>query len=383
MNEFHKQIAFKNLAAAQRCGVCLIQETKIQYMSDWFVRQLWYDDNFDWNYFPSVGSSGGMLCIWDSSNPCEYNFRSDFCDDMKEVKSWWNGPICIAGDKNAVRNNEERNEGEGNNRNMAFLNNFITDHDLIDQPLIGGLDRFLFDHLFEEAYPTALQIVLTRTISYHNPILVIIEPTMPSKPYLKLDRVWVEHKDFANNVKNWWEVMSFQGSASTRFFPKLQNLKHLINPWRIQEFGSIGREKTTLTDKIHELNILEESGALQHHHMEERLNYKLKLKNIETLEARKWQLRAKQNNFRWGNDNTRYFHSIASAWRKRSTMVKLQVGGVHCFEQNTIKEEIRDFYVNLFTKQYEVNSQMENLYFPAVKEEDKNWLEREFIEEEV
>lgn len=266
-------------------------------------------------------------------------------------------------------------------------------HALIDQPLIGGsftwsnnhstpllctLDKFLFDHDFEEADPNALQIVLTRTISDHNPVHVITEPIVPPRPYFKVDGVWIEHKDFARKVQNWWEVMSFQGSARSKFSLKLQNLKHLIKPWRIQEFGAIGREKTSLTDRIHELNIQEETGALLHNQLEERLQCKFKLKNIETLEARKWQLRAKQNNFRWGDDNTRYFHSIASARRKRNTIVKLQVGGEDCFEQSIIREEIRSFYINLFTQQDEVNSQMENLYFPKVKEEDKGWIEREF-----
>lgn len=47
MNDFDKQISVKNLIASQRCTICLIQETKIQSMSEWFARQLWYDDNFD------------------------------------------------------------------------------------------------------------------------------------------------------------------------------------------------------------------------------------------------------------------------------------------------------------------------------------------------
>lgn len=146
MNEFDKKIELKNLIAAQRCGVCLIQKTKIQFMFEWFVRHLWYDDNFGWSYIPSVGSSGRMLSIWNSSrleklqerigfnnittvlsnrsngfqwavtnvySPCEYNFRADFWEGMNEVRQWWNGPLCIAGDMNAVRSNEERNRGEG------------------------------------------------------------------------------------------------------------------------------------------------------------------------------------------------------------------------------------------------------------------------------
>lgn len=66
MNDFDKQISVKNLIASQRCAIYLLQETKIQSMSKWFVRQLWYEDNFDWAYIPSIDSSGGLLSIWDS-----------------------------------------------------------------------------------------------------------------------------------------------------------------------------------------------------------------------------------------------------------------------------------------------------------------------------
>ncbi|XP_026398645.1 uncharacterized protein LOC113294470 [Papaver somniferum] len=316
---------------------------------------------------------------------------------MVEAREWWAGPLCIAADMNAVRSEVERNHGAGDGRNNALLNNYILEYELIDQPLIGGsftwsnnhsnpllcgLDRFLFSHDFEEAFPNALQIVLTRTISNHNPILVISEPSLPSKPYFKLDRLWTEHKDFVKNVQQWWEAMAFHGSASTTFFLKLQNLKHLIKPWRIQEFGSVARDKNVLTCRIHDLNILEEAGALQQSQLEERIRCKLQLRSIEAMEARKWQLRAKKNNFRWEDSNTKYFHSIiASARRKRNTIAKLQVGGVDSFDHNIIKEKIRNFYINLFTQQNELNSGMENLYFPTNKESDKLWMEREFSEE--
>ncbi|XP_026383675.1 uncharacterized protein LOC113279185 [Papaver somniferum] len=169
---------------------------------------------------------------------------------MAVVRSWWVGPICIGGDMNVVRSSEERNRGDGNSRNTALLNNYILEHELIDQPLIGGsftlsnnqvnpllcrLDHFLFSHDFEEVFPNALQVILTRTIPDHNPSMVISEPIISSKPYFKIDRLWIEYKDFAPNVKRWWEVMAYTGSASTRFFLKLENLKHL------GEFRSLGK----------------------------------------------------------------------------------------------------------------------------------------------
>ncbi|XP_026417556.1 uncharacterized protein LOC113313045 [Papaver somniferum] len=355
MNDFDKQISVKNLVASQKSAFCLLQETKIQYINDNFVRQLWYDDNFGWAYIPSTGSSGRLLSIWYSArfekideriglnnitvvfftringfrwaltnvySPCEYAARTDFWLDMNGITSWWNDPLCIAGDMNAMRSNAERNRGDGDSRNNALLNNYILDNELIDQPLLGGsytwsnnhddpilcrLDRFLFIHAFEETFPNALQVVLTRTISDHNPILLISESVMPSKSYFKLDRMWVEHKEFVEKVQQWWDVMNFNGSASTQFFLKLQNLKHLIKPWRLSEFGSVAREKVVLTGRIHDLNILEEDGALSRQQLEEMTQFKLKLKGIETLEARKWQLRAKQNEFKWGDSNTRYF----------------------------------------------------------------------------
>lgn len=89
---------------------------------------------------------------------------------------------------NDVRSSEERNRGDGDSRNTALLNNYILENELIDHPLIGGaftwsnnqanpllsrLDRFLFSHDFEEDFPNALQVALTRTISDHNPLMVI------------------------------------------------------------------------------------------------------------------------------------------------------------------------------------------------------------------
>ncbi|XP_026396502.1 uncharacterized protein LOC113291150 [Papaver somniferum] len=241
---------------------------------------------------------------------------------MEEVKRWWNGPLCIAGDMNAVRTNKERNrkdgDGDGDSRNYAFLNNFVLNEELIVQPLI--------------AFPNALKIALIRTISDHNPILVITEPSISSKPYFKLEKSWVEHKDFVKNVKIWWRPISFQGSSSYVFFKKLQNLKHMTKTWRIQEFGSVRRENIIVTERIHDLNIMEESDALSLNHLDERLQCKLKLKYIEALEARKWQLRAKQNGFRWGDSNTRYFHGVANSRKKRNTIAKFQIGGVDCFD---------------------------------------------------
>ncbi|XP_026441443.1 uncharacterized protein LOC113340523 [Papaver somniferum] len=251
------------------------------------------------------------------------------------------------------------------------------------EPLLCRLDRFLFSVDFDEAFPNALQIALTRTISDHNPIIIVTCPSIGSKPYFKLEKSWIEHKDFKDKVKLWWETMVFNGSASSIFFLNLQNLKYFIKKWRLLEFGAVRREKQLLTEKIGELNLLEENGPLHTDQFEVRMQSKLKLKALENLEARKWQLRAKQNGFKWGDASTGYFHRISSAKKKRNTIAKLQIGGEDSFNQDEIKEELRNFYINLFSAHTSTSIKLDSINFPVVYGVQKEWIERDFTDEEV
>ncbi|XP_026398373.1 uncharacterized protein LOC113294174 [Papaver somniferum] len=203
-------------------------------------------------------------------HPCEYNARAEFWDDLQEIRHWWAGPICFAGDFNAVRSYDETNKIEADGRNSGFLNIFILQQESVDQSLVGGaytwsnnqtdpllcrLVRFLFSVEFDEAFPSALQISLTRTVSDRNPLMVITSHSLSSKPYFKLEKSWTEHEDFEKKVAIWWNAMHYSGSASSVFFLKLKNLKYFIYSWGLIEFGAVGRDKRILTEKIGEFNL--------------------------------------------------------------------------------------------------------------------------------
>lgn len=63
-----------------------------------------------------------------------------------------------------------------------------------DDPLLCRLDSFLFSVEFDDAFPNALQIVLTRTISDHNLIFVTTGLLVSNKPYFKLKEVGLSIK---------------------------------------------------------------------------------------------------------------------------------------------------------------------------------------------
>lgn len=70
LNAYDKQIAVRELIALHRSAIFTIQETKMLNMSPLFVRQLWFDSDFGWDFIPSQGSngnSGSLLTIWDTA----------------------------------------------------------------------------------------------------------------------------------------------------------------------------------------------------------------------------------------------------------------------------------------------------------------------------
>ncbi|XP_026410995.1 uncharacterized protein LOC113306252 [Papaver somniferum] len=291
---------------------------------------------------------------WDVCNmysPCDYNERALFWSDLEEVRNWWSGPICFTGDVNAVISNEERNKREGDSRNMV-------------NPLLCRLDRFLLSVEMDLRFPEAIQVALARVTSDHKPIMLVTKPNIVCKPYFKFENSWILHKYFLKKIEEWWGIMKFQGIPSFVFFKKLQNLKYFLKNWSREEFGGVKKKKEELAEKIGCLDQMEESYVLSQDQFEERLSYKLKLKNITLLEASKWHSRAKKNEFWWGDSNTSYIFRIANVRKKRNDIAKLEIEGEECFDQQRIRMEMRSYYESLFKEQNDVYFSLDNLNFP-------------------
>ncbi|XP_026452045.1 uncharacterized protein LOC113352442 [Papaver somniferum] len=257
----------------------------------------------------SCGSSGGLLTIWNRSkllkeggrmgkntistlftqkingfkwvvcnmySPCEYNVRALFWSDLEEVRHWWNGPICLARDVNAVRYDEERNIEECDSRNKDFLNNFINSQELVDLKLLGlaytWFDRFLLSVEMNLRFPEVIQVALTRVTSDHKPIMLATKPNIICKPYFKFENSWILHRDFLKKVEKWWGIMKHQGIPSFVFFKKQHNFNYFLKNWSTEEFGGVKKEKAELTENIDCLDQIENSHVLFQDQFEERLN---------------------------------------------------------------------------------------------------------------
>ncbi|XP_026428327.1 uncharacterized protein LOC113324223 [Papaver somniferum] len=221
---------------------------------------------------------------------------------------------------------------------LPLVGGAFTWFDMHEDPLLCRLDRFLLSVDFDILFPNAIQISLTRVISDHKPLMLVTKLGIKPKPYFIFENGWLVHKDFLKKVEEWWGVMEFQGQANFVFFKKLQNLKYFLKNWSREEFGGVKKEKLELTKKIELLDVMEETHKLTKEQFEDRTRCLLRLRSIKSMEARKWQARAKQNEFKWGDSNTSYFNRIASAKKKRNTIAKLDIDGVE-LEENLEMEK--------------------------------------------
>ncbi|XP_026417014.1 uncharacterized protein LOC113312478 [Papaver somniferum] len=220
---------------------------------------------------------------------------------------------------NAILNPDERNVKGGGaaNRNssIAFVNKFS----LIDLPMAGG--RF------------------TWTNSQQPPLLI------------RLDNFILNHPDSINNLRVWWDSLTFYGKPSFIFAKKLQGLKFFIKNWKKNTFGNLQAQID---------------------------NLELVIDVIDNLEIAQ---RAKERWVKEGEKNSAYLHQIENFKYKNNSINCLKIDGVLYFDKKQIAEESRSFYSYLFTESHKVRPGFDNLEVPYISELESIHLEIPFPEE--
>jgi len=153
--------------------ILCIQETKLQTCDDAVGDSVWGSSSHSYSFRLSVGASKGLLTVWDNTevevwDSTNGNYflmihgrfvKSDEefflfnvyaqCDQLAQ-QSLWNSlsaqvvllgdkKVCICGDFNVVRNDEERRSIRNGNMSATYnsFNFFIEDNLLVDLPLHG------------------------------------------------------------------------------------------------------------------------------------------------------------------------------------------------------------------------------------------------------
>jgi len=79
-----------------------------------------------------------------------------------------------------------------------------------------------------------------------------------------------------------------------------------------------------------------------------------------------------------GDLNTKYFHRLIN-WRIMQNMIKgIKIGGVWNEDPVKVKEEVKNFYKNRFTKKGDIKVRIDNIDFSSISREDNVLLIKRF-----
>lgn len=135
-----------------------IQETKLQTILEEFIKHVWGNREWKWNFIPSIGALGGILTIWDDTTlefvatiegaytlstkfknksnsvewvhtniyrPMEYREKYDFWGELATVIEWWDLPWGLCGDLNAHKSSKDKQGGKINRKDSKMFNIFL------------------------------------------------------------------------------------------------------------------------------------------------------------------------------------------------------------------------------------------------------------------
>ncbi|GJR22771.1 RNA-directed DNA polymerase, eukaryota [Tanacetum coccineum] len=294
-------------------------ETKMDAMSHMDVKFMWGNSNYDFVCSDSLGSSGGILCIWEPSifkkdnvtisdnfvaiygtwltnnvkvllisvyAPQQPAYKRVLWEYLSTLLGRWNGDVIIMGDFNEVR------------------------------PLC--LDRHLSDH----------RPILLREI------LLDFGPT-PFRFY----HSWFSYDGFDEMVEKTWRSFSYSDTnGMIRFKKKLQDLKSSIRLWVKDKRASLSSLKHDIVSELREIDKELDSGLVSDEQLARRLDLKGQLHDINDKEASD---RFQKSKVRWaieGDENSSFFHGIINKKRSQLAIRGILVDGSWQSDPQVVKE---------------------------------------------
>ncbi|GKD54390.1 RNA-directed DNA polymerase, eukaryota [Tanacetum coccineum] len=260
-------------------AIIALQETKMEKMDLFSIKALWGNLSFDYAFSPSIGYSGGILCVWDprlfvkdnstvsdsflaisgtwipSSTkllvisvyaPHDLTERRMLWDFIHHLIDSWDGECVLLSDFNEVRFEHERRGSLFNSHGAKSFNNFITRTGLIDLPLKGysftwahksaskmsKLDRFLIFEGLLALFPSISALCLDKHLSNHRPILLRKLNVHYGPTPFRFFHSWSSRKGFDKMVEDSWKnPVCMESNSIIKLKKKLQSLKSSIKHW--------------------------------------------------------------------------------------------------------------------------------------------------------
>jgi hypothetical protein len=358
----------KKLEESNASIVCL-QETKKMVFDASFIKKF-APRRFDkFAYIPSDGASGGLLVIWVSNmfsgsvileesfgiaisftsvisldifvlvnvyGPCEGVERENFVAwlfglDIPDGANW-----LLLGDFNFYRYVESRNLPGANMTDISTFNEIISYLGLIELPIKGRaytwsnmqmdplmvqLDWFFTSHAWSIKFPNTVVHPLAKPTSDHVPCVISVGTMIPKAKVFRFENHWIRLPGFLDKVQSIWDIQC-PGDSAKSLSAKFKLLHKGLRQWS-SSFSVLQSVINNCNEVILLLDGFEEHRSLHVAEWNFRNIVKNKLQHLLLCKQDYWRKRCTARWARLGDENTSFFHSMATIRYRKNSIASL------------------------------------------------------------
>jgi hypothetical protein len=190
-------------------------------------------------------------------------------------------------------------------------------------PILEQLDWFFTSSNWIVDFPNSMVLPLAKTGSDHVLCVVSIDTNIPKAKIFRFENYWVDLPSFVQCVSSSWSKESSKRYNSAILADKLKCLRYELKKWHT----SLARLKGLIQNcnkVILLLDTLEEKRPLYRTEFNFRKIVKLHLEDLLLAKCNYWRKRC---TIRWitqGEDNTKFFHAMATKRFGRNDIALLQ-----------------------------------------------------------
>jgi hypothetical protein len=196
------------------------------------------------------------------------------------------------------------------------------------QPLLEQLDWFFTSAEWISSYPNTTVMPLANTASDHVPCVVNIDTVIPKASIFRFESFWVDQPGFMDCVKKPWDTNSTKKYTSAIIAGKFKALRYALKHWHMN-LSQLKFYIQHCNKAILILDNLEDQRPLFVTQFNFRKIVKLHLEKLLQIECNYWRKRCTVRWVKVGEDNTKFFHAMATQRNRRNTisMIKDADGG--------------------------------------------------------
>jgi hypothetical protein len=186
-----------------------------------------------------------------------------------------------------------------------------------DSPLLQRLDWFFKSVAWTTTFPNTIALPLVMTTSDHVPCVISIQTSIPKSSVFRFENRWLDTHDFLSTVgKVWTQSIHYADAAKSitvKFKILRKELKKLSN-----SISSINNDITYLNALISLIDATENFRDLSTMERQFRIAMKLHLAALLKQQLAYWKQRGKIKWVTLGDENFRFFHSMASNQKRKN-----------------------------------------------------------------